>query len=108
MSWSPSMVPAREDRKVDGEDQFEAGEIMVNADSDPEETFSKKQIAEAVQACLDELPTTERLVLKSRILEDLKLRELSEMMDCSLENVRLIQKRAQELMKICLERRAGL
>lgn len=99
---SPSLSSIRES---DDEDETNLGVYLVeNNTPDPEAATSQKQTAALVQECLSKIPKEQdRLILLGRIVEGLKLRELSEMLGCSLENIRLMQKKVEKWMRECLE-----
>lgn len=101
---SPTLLSAETESK-DGEEEegFRGVALMATGDN-PETAAIRKEAAELVNRCLEALPSLDRLVIRSRILERVTLRELAEPLNCSLENVRLWQKRAEEKMRQCLKR----
>ena len=101
---SPSLVPADADRG-EGEEGMKFGGVILTGDGDdPEADVLKKEMAALVRRCLEALPSPQdRLVIVSRVLEGLKLREVAETLGCSLENVRQWQKRVEKMMKACME-----
>jgi DNA-directed RNA polymerase specialized sigma24 family protein len=52
------------------------------------------------------LPSDEhRIVLLGRVVEELNLRELADVLNCSIQTIANRQEKSQELMKICLEKK---
>ena len=101
---SPTLLSA-ETEPMDGEEDKGFRGVALTATGDnPETAAMRKEAAELVNRCLEALSARDRLVIKSRILERVTLRELAEPLNCSLENVRLWQKRAEEKMRECLKR----
>jgi len=102
---TPSLIPADADRR-EGEEGLKFGGVVLTGDGDDPETAAiRKEMAALVNRCLEALPTPQdRLIIVSRVLEGLKLREVAEMLGCSLENVRQWQKRVEKMMKVCMER----
>ena len=69
----------------------------------PESDFIKKELFEIVQKCLKTIKDPEeRLVLVSRILKEMKLKQVAVILDRSIETVRQKQISALESMKVCL------
>jgi len=104
-SLTPSLVQAEEERD-DGEGETGLhGMVLKDDGHDPETLTLKKEIAELVRKCLKALPSPQdRLVIVSRVLEGLKLKDLAETLGCSIENVRQWQKRVEGLMRACMEK----
>jgi len=102
---TPRVVSAQEEGG-DREDPPESkGMILRETGDDPETTTLRQEVVDLIQRCLEALPSPEdRLVIVSRVLEGLKLREVAETLGCSLENVRQWQKRVEQMMKRCMER----
>ena len=73
-------------------------------DESPEEEAMRRDAAELVNRCLEALPSAQdRMVIISRVLDGLKLREVAKTLGCSLESVRQRQKRVEKMMKTCME-----
>ena len=101
---SPSLMPADADRREEEEGLKFKGVVLTGDGDDPETAALRKEMAVLVNRCLEALPSPQdRLVIVSRVLEGLKLREVAETLGCSLENVRQWQKRVEKMMKICME-----
>ncbi len=100
------MVQARENvERGDEENCSSQGEIIRDWGPGAENVLLRKELAATIQTCLEKLPSDDfRLVLLGRVLEDVKLKELAEAMDCSLQTVANRQEAAQKMMKECLER----
>ncbi len=103
---APSLV-AIDDSGDDGGDDRQAGMLLIDEETpDLETVTSRKQIAEKVRECLEKIPDDQdRLILLGRVVEGLKLREMAEMVGCSLENIRLMQKKVEAWMCTCLKRK---
>ena len=69
----------------------------------PESDLLNKELSNIIQKCLEALKNPEeRLVLVSRILKGMKLKQVAIILSCSIESVRQKQVHAQENMKTCL------
>lgn len=102
---TPSLVPAEEDRPDSGDKAAFSGEVLRDDNDDPEALALRKEVAELIQRCLKALPSPQdRLVIVSRVVEGLKLKDLAEILGCSIENIRQWQKRVEKLMRACMER----
>ncbi len=90
-----------DDDDIDGQ---QSGLVLTDTETpDPETLASRKQTAALIQGCLEQIPTEQdRLILLGRVVEGLKLREVAEMVGCSLENIRLMQKKVEGWMRSCL------
>jgi RNA polymerase sigma factor for flagellar operon FliA len=102
---TPSLVSIGDTDDDDIEDQRTGLVLSDDKTPDPETATNRKQMAEKVQECLEKIPNTQdRLILIGRVVEGLKLREMAEMVGCSLENIRLMQKKVEQWMRSCLEK----
>ena len=102
---TPSLMPVDADRGEGEEGLKFRGVVLTGDGDDPETAALRKEMAALVNRCLEALPSPQdRLVIVSRVLEGLKLREVAETLGCSLENVRQWQKRVEKMMKACMER----
>ncbi len=101
------MVPAKESLENEERGYWQdPGEIIVEKDVDAEHRVIFRQLGKAVGQCLKELPSDEyRLILIGRVVENLNLKELARVLDCSNQTVANRQQKAQELMKNCLEKK---
>lgn len=100
----PYLVPAETEKSGDNMER-EMTEVTLTAEGSPERSVMKKEAAELVRRCLEGLPSPkDRLVIEARHLEGLKLRELADVLNCSIENVRQWQKRVEALMRDCMAR----
>ena len=89
----------------DGEKSGLHGVVLQVREDNPEDAAMRRDVAELVNRCLKALPSPQdRMVIVSRVLEELKLREVAETLGCSLENVRQWQKRVEKMMKACMEK----
>jgi RNA polymerase sigma factor (sigma-70 family) len=98
-------VPA-EEAGVDSEDAEAFSGVVIRDDGDdPEARTLRHEMAELIQRCLEALPSPQdRLVIVSRVIEGLKLKDLAETLGRSIENIRQWQKRVEKLMRACMER----
>ena len=102
---SVHMVPVRENVERDDDKTPYRGVIAVEQGPDAEEALLKRELAETMQACLENLPSDElRMILVGRVLENVKLREFAETMDCSMQTVSNRERQARDLMRACLEK----
>lgn len=102
---TPTLVPA-EEAGVDSEDAEAFSGVVIRDDGDdPEARTLRHEMAELIQRCLEALPSPQdRLVIVSRVIEGLKLKDLAETLGRSIENIRQWQKRVEKLMRACMER----
>jgi len=103
---SVRVVPVMDsiEKDTDGSRQY-WGEIIADKSPSAENMVLINELAACVQECLKNLPSDEyRIVLLGRIVEELNLRELADVLNCSNQTVANRQEKAQELMKICLEK----
>ena len=91
-----------EQRDGDGNLDFR-GEILIETGDDPEAVALKKEKTTLVNRCLKTLSPRDRFIIESRILEGLTLREVAKTLDCTLENVRLLQQKVERMMKIWIK-----
>lgn len=93
------------DREMDGSHEYKS-EILADNSPSAENRVLINELADCVQDCLKNLPSDEyRIVLLGRVVEDLNLRDLAEVLNCSNQTVANRQVKAMELMKICLEKK---
>ncbi len=92
------------DSAVEEDEARAPGVFLSDERVDPELLTLRREMADLINQCLENLPSNEdRLILVGRLLEDLKLRELGDAMNCTAENVRQRQKRAENSMRKCFE-----
>jgi RNA polymerase sigma factor FliA len=104
---SVHVVPVMEnvEKETDGSREY-WGEIITDKSPSAENMLLINELAACVQECLENLPSDEyRIVLLGRVVEDLNLRELADVLNCSNQTVANRQERAQDLMKNCLEKK---
>jgi len=105
LAMCPSLVQAEEERRDRGDAADFSGTVLKDGGDDPEAATLGQEMAELIHACLEALPSsTDRLVIVSRVLEGMKLKEVAGMLGCSMENVRQWQKRVEKMMKKCMEK----
>lgn len=104
---SVHVVPAMEnvEKETVGNREY-WGEVIADNSPSPEKMVLVNELAAIVQECLKNLPSDEyRIVLLGRVVEELNLKELADVLNCSNQTVANRQEKAQELMKICLEKK---
>ena len=90
---------------TDEDDDRVPGDIISDDSLNPEELNIKKQIAENVNRCLEALDVNpDRIVIQGRFNLEQTLKELADELDCSIQQVSNIQRRAEGLMRDCLKR----
>jgi RNA polymerase sigma factor FliA len=104
---SVHVVPAMESGEKESEGSREYwGEIIADKSPSAENMVIINELAACVQECLENLPSDEyRIVLLGRVIEELNLRELADVLNCSNQTVANRQEKARELMKNCLEKK---
>ncbi len=90
---------------ADSEREDQAPLTLVSQCENPETAFLSEELAGVMKHCLERLNNaTDRLILVSRVLKEMTLKQLAITLGCSIESVRLKQIQAQQEMKICLEK----
>ncbi len=95
------------DQAVEGETGARALSVsgLLDDRRTPDQAVQRRQLAGYIQACLDAIqPPENRLVLVARVLQDMKLRELAEIMGCSQQRVAQREASARRSIRDCLER----
>jgi RNA polymerase sigma factor FliA len=99
----PAMESGEKESNVSGEYW---GEIITDKNPSAENMVIINELTHCVQECLENLPSDEyRIVLLGRVIEELSLRELADVLNCSNQTVANRQEKAQESMKNCLEKK---
>jgi RNA polymerase sigma-70 factor, ECF subfamily len=98
--------------KEDEDGGLPEGLLMSQGEADtPEAAYAAKEIAQAVNAALEDLPEELRRALVLREMEGLSYEDISEAMDCPIGTVRSRIFRAREAIsariKPMLERQTG-
>jgi RNA polymerase sigma factor FliA len=104
---SVHVVPVIEsvEKETDGPRGY-VGEIIADRRPSAENMMLINELATCVQECLQSLPSDEyRIVLLGRVIEELNLRELADVLNCSNQTIANRQEKSQELMKLCLEKK---
>lgn len=84
-----------------GTSQEESAEIEVPDAADPAwERMAKQEVAARIQRALRKLPYAQREALVLKQYHDLSYAEISEVLHCSLENVRSLIFRAKERLRL--------
>ncbi|MGE0321721.1 MAG: RNA polymerase sigma factor [Polyangiaceae bacterium] len=72
--------------------------------SDPEDTLREKQLIELVEACLDELPERQRMVVVLRDIEGFDGPTAAQMLELSEENQRVLLHRGRARLRTAVDR----
>ena len=101
---TPRLVSTENSGK-DQEDGVPANDtVLTDEGENPEKVFMNRELAEVMEKCMEKLSENLRIVLKARLIEDMKLKDLADIFSCSMESIRQLQLRAQKQMQGCLER----
>jgi len=104
-SWRrqlPVLVPALDAENFD-EDEMTSGVVLTAGEIGPEETTLRHEMLQIIDDCLNGLPSPDlRIILTSRTLHGLKLKELAASFACTMENIRVKQKKAASWMRECI------
>ncbi|MEZ4369628.1 MAG: sigma-70 family RNA polymerase sigma factor [Polyangiaceae bacterium] len=73
--------------------------------SDPEDTLREKQLIELVEACLEELPERQRMVVVLRDIEGFDGPTAAQMLELSEENQRVLLHRGRARLRTAVDRR---
>jgi len=101
-SLSPVLVHLDEGESHD-EEEYNPGVLLRNNESGPEKRSLQAELAHLVNICLGKLDPRDRLVVVGRLLEELKLKDLASTLGCTMENIRILQKKATNQLKKCIE-----
>jgi len=104
LNLSPTLIPAEDDRRDENYEVGYGGAVLQDKGPDPESAYMKEELAKVMNKCLKTLLEKDRIVITGKFLEDMKLKDLAEVFNCSIESVRQWQNQALEQMKKCLER----
>ena len=98
----PKLISTENDRK-DTDDEITTNEVVLPDEGEnPEKVFMNRELAEVMEKCMEKLSENLRIVLKARLIEDMKLKDLADIFSCSMESIRQKQLRAQKQMQACL------
>ncbi|MCF6178235.1 MAG: sigma-70 family RNA polymerase sigma factor [Geopsychrobacter sp.] len=104
-SWRrqlPVLVPALDSEHFD-DDEMSTGIVLTSGEIGPEETTLRHEMWRVVDECLSLLPSPDlRIILKSRTLHGTKLKALAASFACTMENIRVKQKKAASWMRDCI------
>jgi len=103
LALSPKLVSVADTWK-DTEDTPKPGVVIPDPKDDPEGTFVRKELLDIFQKCLEKLSSKLRFIFNSRVLEDVKLKDLAATFGCSIESIRLRQGEAKAQLKECFQR----
>ncbi|MBV9592165.1 MAG: RNA polymerase sigma factor [Hyphomicrobiales bacterium] len=76
-------------------------------DVDPERAVAQRQIREALERAIDELPKNFRIVLTCRVIEEMSVEETAASLDLRPETVKTRLHRARRLLRAALEKEIG-
>lgn len=104
-SWRrqiPVLVPALHSEPGD-DDEDCSGVVLTAGNIGPAEQTLRREMWQVVRQCLDDLPSPDlRIILEGRTLHDLGLKELAASFACTMENIRIKQKKAASLVHDCI------
>jgi len=80
-------------------DDYEEWDVVDNQDI-PREEMERKEIRKVVRKSIDSLPANLKEALILREYQKLSYGEISQVLDCSLENVKVLIYRARERLKV--------
>ncbi|HOD11677.1 MAG TPA: RNA polymerase sigma factor [Candidatus Omnitrophota bacterium] len=83
------------DKKEDEYHQMDIPDISLN----PEKVTAEEELSSAVQKALNKLPALQKEVIVLREYQNLSYQEISLVLDCSLEKVKILIFRARENLK---------
>ncbi len=95
------LQPMRKFEQTDRDD-FAQYQEKSKKGSNAENILIRKELIDQLILCMQALSDEDRLILTSRTIKEMKLRDLAECISCSLENIRLRQKKAAKQVQNCL------
>ena len=104
LAQRPILVPATDGDAFADDEETIPGTVLMSADIGPEEASLRLEVKKIVEDCLDRLPSADlRMILVSRILHGIKLKELAASFDCAMQSVLNKQKKATDWMRQCIK-----
>jgi len=104
-SWRrqlPVLVPSL-DTESTADDDMQLGIVLTAGEIGPAERTLRQEMWQIINECLGSLPSPDlRIILESRTLHDLSLKELAASFSCTMENIRLKQKKAAAWVRECI------
>jgi RNA polymerase sigma-70 factor (ECF subfamily) len=82
-------------------------QFPLSAVADPEKTMAQREIQNAVERAIDELPEPFRLVFITRVIEGMNVEETAEILDLKPETVKTRLHRARAMLRENVERKIG-
>jgi RNA polymerase sigma-70 factor, ECF subfamily len=82
-------------------------QFPLSAAADPEKTMAQREIQNAVERAIDELPEPFRLVFITRVIEGMNVEETAELLDLKPETVKTRLHRARAMLRENVERKIG-
>ncbi len=76
-------------------------------EADPERALAQRQIRQALERAIDELPKNFRTVLICRVIEEMSVEETAACLDLRTETVKTRLHRARRLLRLALEKQIG-
>ena len=89
------LLPDELDEEDDEAEPFEGEDIKMS----PERMWEQKELAEAIQKAIDELPEDQRVTLVLRDIEGLSYQEIARIQGCSVEAVKSRLFRARSTLR---------
>lgn len=104
LALRPVLVPTAHCDSYADDDDNTPGMVLRSQDIGPEIASMRVEAKEIVEGCLDRLPSPElRMILLSRIVHGVKLKDLATSFDCAMQSILNKQKKAAEWMRQCIK-----
>ena len=81
---------------------FEPERLTAKSDGDPHRGFERQELEAAVEQALQRLPDRQRMAVTLRRFEELSYSEIAEAMDCSVQAVDSLLRRAADMLRTTL------
>ena len=87
------------------ESRFDSAGKWISPPMDPDRMIVSAEIAEALNGCLEDLPSSQREVFVLREMEDLDTPEICKILGISVTNLSVLVYRARNRLRECMENR---
>ena len=96
-------------RRDTGREQHHEKELTLPGEHDPAATLERIEIVEAVESCLEKLPSPDhRRALRLLLFEDLRYQDIADALGCPINTVRAWIRRGRLALRKCLTESLGL
>jgi RNA polymerase sigma factor (sigma-70 family) len=85
-----------------GDPESDDGPNLPDASETPEQVAQRRELNQAIQQCIDRLPTDHRLVLVLSDIEELNYQEIAEAVGTNVGTVKSRLSRARSAVRACL------